>query len=302
LFSNVRATLCLARSSDVESVGDNLESIMKIILSVVLLLSPIRALSQSATVTNGVLFRTFMVKTDKDAGTIFSVDIDNREYWITAKHILTGKKTPPHGEYTQKTATVSILSQVVQSQTDESKNWVTHTFMVIDPGKDIDIVVLVSERPFMDNPPATAAIGATGATFGGDCEFVGFPYGTRWSAKFQNAEMLNYPFVKRCTISGRIASPETAVWVLDGINNDGFSGGPVVFRSGTDQRIFAVVSGYRLDAADVKQVDNPNGAAAHPKEFVFVNSGFIVAYDLQCVLDAIKKNPIGPLRPDKSSK
>jgi hypothetical protein len=34
-----------------------------------------------------------MVK-GKEIGTIFSIDVDGREYWITAKHILTGARHP----------------------------------------------------------------------------------------------------------------------------------------------------------------------------------------------------------------
>jgi hypothetical protein len=40
----------------------------------------------------------------------------------------------------------------------------------------------------------------------------------------------------------------------------------------------------------------PQKADAHGKETVNVNSGFIIAFDLQPAIDAIHKNPIGPLR------
>ena len=78
--------------------------------------------------------------------------------------------------------------------------------------------------------------------------FVGYPYGTAWAAKFQNRDMVRFPFIKRCTVSGRITEPQV-IWVLDGINNEGFSGGPVVVGSGIDQRIIGVVSGYRTEKA-----------------------------------------------------
>jgi hypothetical protein len=275
---------------------------MKITLfAIFLLCAPVGSFSQSATVTNNVLFRTFLVRTDKGSGgTIFSVDVDNREYWITAKHVLTGKTTSPFGEYTEKTVSLSVLAQVEVSQTDVEKNWIRKTFTVLDPGKDVDIVVLASEKLFMPDAVASAATSDAKVTFGGDCEFVGFPYGQAWAAKFESKQVVRFPFIKHCTISGRLTSPQE-VWVLDGINNEGFSGGPVVVETGTAQKIIGVISGYHPEKSDVMLVEVNSGAveASRPAEYVNLNSGIILAYDMRYVLDAVKKNPIGPLRPKK---
>jgi hypothetical protein len=88
------------------------------------------------------------------------------------------------------------------------------------------------------------------------------------------------------------------VWVLDGINNEGFSGGPVVFQTGTAQKIFAVVSGMLMETVNVDSAD-PESNQKHPKETVKENAGFIFAFDIQYAVDVIKKNPIGPLRDKK---
>ena len=50
--------------------------------------------------------------------------------------------------------------------------------------------------------------------------------------------------------------------------------------------------------------NDPNKVTLQPKqpaEIVNVNSGFFVAYDISLAVDAIHKNPIGPLRQDNSS-
>jgi hypothetical protein len=105
------------------------------------------------------------------------------------------------------------------------------------------------------------------------------------------------------------------VWVLDGINNHGFSGGPVIYRTGPDQQIFAVVSGFRGEPTDVL-LPNPStkptpappsskksktaGQAKTPAKasgYVNVNSGFFYAFDIKYAMDAIAKNPVGPLYP-----
>jgi hypothetical protein len=76
-------------------------------LKALLLLSTIaffscRSLGQSAQATKSALFRTFMIETNVGRGTAFSIDVDNREYWITAKHMFTGVKTGPAGVFTTK--------------------------------------------------------------------------------------------------------------------------------------------------------------------------------------------------------
>jgi hypothetical protein len=144
---------------------------------------------------------------------------------------------------------------------------------------------------------------SSGLFFGGDCEFLGFPYGGGWRATFDNKQWYWLPFVKHCGVSA-MSTVEPKVWVLDGINNEGFSGGPVIFRTGPEQKVFAVISGYVLEPTAVvpsaakkvpvkKTAEEQNGGA---RLKVNVNSGFIIAYDIAYAIDAIKKKPIGPVR------
>lgn len=247
-----------------------------------------------------------MVKSDKEGGTIFSIDVDGREYWITAKHILTGAKHPPFGTVEAKTVTLSILSQV-----QENAEWHPISFKVLDPGKDVDIIVLAPETSLLgNNPIQTAKVSSAGVMLGGECEFVGFPFGNAWAAKYEKGEMLRMPFVKRCTISGHITSP-AFVWVLDGINNFGFSGGPVVVETGSQQHIIGVVSGFQSEPIEVVPIPDATPSQSggsrdssgqpHPKEAALANTGFFFAYDMTSTIEAIKKNPIGPERKDNKN-
>jgi hypothetical protein len=122
------------------------------------------------------------------------------------------------------------------------------------------------------------------------------------------------PFVKHCTVSAFSSGAADAkkVWVLDGINNEGFSGGPVVFGTGTQQKLLAVISGFHTEPVEVVRLatsksgpknnhhdvpsDQPVDTPSRNREKVDVNSGFILAFDISYAIDAIKKNPIGPLR------
>jgi hypothetical protein len=234
-----------------------------------------------------------MIESRYGRGSAFSIDVDQREYWITAKHVLTGASHPPYGFITAKSASLRVLDPGGQEE-----KWVPVTFSVLDPGKDIDIVVLVAPTPLLQNPLPSVATSSAGVSLGSECEFLGFPYGGGWRANFDNGQPFWMPFVKHCFVSA-LANKELKVWVLDGINNDGFSGGPVLWRTGPDQRIMAVISGYRIEPADVIP------SAAHtsaqkpkiaPRGKVNLNSGFIIAFDIQPAIDVIQKTPIGPVR------
>lgn len=154
--------------------SNSLPSLLRVLLKpcwlAVILLSSF-ALGQPAMPTGEALSRTFMIQTATERGTIFSIDVDNREYWITAKHMLTGAKHPPYGSYSAPSATLDILNPGMEGQ-----QWITVTFSVIDPGKDIDIVVLVPSHTILEKP-LPLNTGSTGVTMGGECGFLGFPYG-----------------------------------------------------------------------------------------------------------------------------
>ena len=178
---------------------------------------------------------------------------------------------------------------------------------------DIDEVVLVPTIPLVTSPLDSPKAASDGVVLGGDCSFLGFPYGGSWLANY-GGQSTRMPFTKRCGVSGM--QPEPKVWILDGLNNVGFSGGPVIFGSGLDQRVFAVISGYRTEpsevisagahhcpppghAADKSKVSTADEAPTKPKQSVNLNSGFIFAYDISYAIDAIHSRPVGPLRETK---
>ena len=104
------------------------------------------ALSQAATPTNNIVFRITMIKSQCFEGTTFSLDVDNREYWSTAKHILTCAKHPPYGTV-GKSASLQLLKPGAPGL-----EWVSENFSVIDPGSTVDIVILAATEPLLDKP------------------------------------------------------------------------------------------------------------------------------------------------------
>lgn len=301
-----------------------LAHVRSVLCTPLVMLTFVSSSAQSARPTGDALTRTMLIQTALGRGTVFSIDVDNREYWITAKHMFTGERQPV-GEITDRTVNVAILNPG-----HESQEWLPETFTVIDPGKDIDIVVLAPEKPLLPTPSHFNA-GNVGIPIGGDCTFLGFPYGGGWKTLMQgqdgNSQVQWFPYIKHCTVSGQLhddASPLDknaggTIWILDGINNEGFSGGPVLMNTGPQQEVFAIISGYRTEPTEVltvpQAIPNPSGIKlkkpktkdgkalssspafdANAKEYVKVNSGFVVAYDINYALAAIRKNPVGPLR------
>jgi hypothetical protein len=295
-------------------------------IKVTLLLSAImfiscRSFGQSAQVTSNALFRTFMIETNVGRGTAFSIDVDNREYWITAKHMFTGIKTGPAGVFSTNKVQANILSQAGDGDEGHDLHWGTEAFTVIDPGKDIDILVLVPDHLLLGvGRDFNLATGVDGIGFGGDCEFLGFPYGGGWKTQVANSTPPGgnrwawLPYVKHCTVSALLHDKGLGIWVLDGINNEGFSGGPVLFATGPNQKVFAVISGFHQEPLEVlpappsgqKRTSSippspklPGGKPKKPeKEVVNANSGFIIAFDIGPAIKAIQDDPIGPLRPE----
>ena len=123
-----------------------------------------------------------------------------------------------------------------------------------------------------------------GLTYGQDVYFLGFPYGYLGRYHF-GPQGYPLPFVKKATLS--LFDGKT--FLLDGHNNPGFSGGPVVFTEPFkhNYKVAAVVSGYRA-------VEEPVFADGVASGLTYsYNTGIIIAHAIDWALDLIHANPIG---------
>jgi hypothetical protein len=317
-----------------------------VVACLTLLSSPAASFSQSIVISRIALLQTRLIQTTKSVGTAFVVNVDNREYWITAKHIFTGIENAPPGIFTTKTVQANLLLPYSRGDKEQDKKWVTITFTTIDPGKDIDILVLAPDHSVTKYLPAESMKLASDADpadehalvpIGGDCDFLGYPYGSGWRAAIpvytlnkgakphdgdkytisDTTKTIGWawsPFVKRCTLSASLVQNGITVFVLDGINNLGFSGGPVVTGKGPSLEVFAVVSGFHAEPLEVLPAPEPGQSyispippppplpgqksKSQPRQVVESNSGLILAYDITPAIKAIHDNAIGPLLAD----
>ena len=81
-------------------------------------------------------------------------------------------------------------------------------------------------------------------------------------------------------------NPDAVVLYIDGFNNPGFSGGPIVFENLNSHtlEIIGVVKGYKEDTAKVLV----NGK--HLDTELLVNSGILIGYSIEHALQAIDKS------------
>jgi len=216
-------------------------------------------------ITSNILNRTLFIHS-AEYGSAFIIDVDNVEYIVTAKHLLPN----------------TLVSSI---QIRRNHAWVTHSVMEIGraPG-EIDIAVLKIHDQLVDSYlPAPADM--DGLTLGQDVFFIGFPYKLEGEVGLLlDGRPLGY--VKKGTVSV-FNSPNHPALVLDAINNEGFSGGPVVFAPigmpSNDLRFAAVVSKYRTENEPVLSADGlPTG------DIISYNTGFLYAYSIRHAVDLIR--------------
>jgi S1-C subfamily serine protease len=231
----------------------------------------------------GVFQRVFQIQVGNEKGTSFLIEVDDRQYVITARHIIGGLKD--HGS-------IRLLTD---------KGWEEIKVNLILPDDpQVDIEAMAIERllapagaiPLESGEPANFMVGQ-------DVYFLGFPFGL----STRHSELpRRLPFVKKAIFSGADSGGGPPVMYLDGYNNPGFSGGPVVFENyfqGDRLEIAGVIAGYRIQPVFVEEalVDDANrssdGTQKKMVRFVRENSGLIVAFDINAIVKAIRKNPIG---------
>ena len=132
--------------------------------------------------------------------------------------------------------------------------------------------------------PLPLPASSEGLTYGQEAYFLGYPYGISDKLLRETGHPLQ--LVKRVTVSTLFGKP----YLLDGHNNPGFSGGPVVFcpPARKEFQVAAVVSGYRWASASIRDQDNRD-TEFHLRE----NTGIVVAYDVNEAGALIRANPTG---------
>jgi prepilin-type processing-associated H-X9-DG protein len=196
--------------------------------------------------------------------------MSQRQYLVTARHVVEGLSSP---------GTIKLFHNNQWNDIQVQPIWCN------DPS--IDIAVLAPPQQL--SPPLKLEPTCGGIVNGQDVYFLGFPYG-----KFTDHNyLLNnfpFPFVKKAVLSALTGGAKGVnLLFLDGHNNPGFSGGPIVFTEfgKNEYKVAGVISGFNAVEEPVLDGGNPTAMTW------MYNTGIIIGYDIKYAVDAIKSNPIG---------
>jgi hypothetical protein len=220
-------------------------------------------------ITSDVLTRVFRVQYQEQQGTMFTVDHMGRQYLVSANHIFKGAS----GKFT-----LEIF---------HSNGWKPLHVSLTGHAASGDVSVIAA--PIMlTSTELKAEPSSAGLVYGQDVYFLGFPYGLFGDFPEVNSGY-PLPFAKKAILSMMDAQKKSVMY-LDGINNVGFSGGPVAFAVNGETnvwRIAGVISGYLAASemvSDGKVDIGPRYSA---------NTGLIKASPIKLAMDLIEANPNG---------
>lgn len=259
-----------------------------------------------AQITESVVRRVLEIRVGGPTGftgTAFTLDVDGREYLVTAKHMVERLKREDAIEISVRTDQWDRIGVTVYRCDD-----------------DVDIAILIPPRQLTVSLPLEP--GSAVQTFvGQDMFFAGFPFGASSFAISEYARHLNgeysMPIIKKGVYSGIFETKDKApVILLDGYNNRGFSGAPIIYRDLNRPNVsvfyvFGVVSGFVPELApvvqphpirqgeDVSKVESwrltvPGKILRDTGSSVPLNTGIVRGYSIQYAVDLIHLHPDGP--------
>ena len=221
-------------------------------------------------ITFGVLKRVFQVQYGGGLGTCFAIDVDGKQYIVSARHIL---------------GSIQGEAEILLRQ---EKQWKSCNVRLVGHGAgDVDISVVAA--PLQLAPVTDMEANMDGLTYGQDVYFLGFPYGQGDEAH-QLLRGFPLPFVKKAIVSCVDEEPNGPhPLFLNGHGNPGFSGGPVVFRRGNQSslHVAAVIASFQAAMQPVYFM-----GMRLPLKYKY-NTGIIVAYLIHHAVDLIRKRPSG---------
>jgi hypothetical protein len=189
-------------------------------------------------VAGNVFVNTLMIQTSSGQGTGFTIDVDGRQYLITAKHMVNGMGSE------------GIIG-IGKFGSAGGIEFEPYRMQIFRCAGSIDIAVLIPPLR-LTTGETMEPTGETSFIIGQDAYFVGFPFGAYQNARSNGDRARPFGFVKRGLVSGvQYQSAEDAdLILLDGYNIFGFSGSPVTYwelpngTSPAHSYVIAVISGF----------------------------------------------------------
>lgn len=207
----------------------------------------------------GFFQTVFYIKYGQGTGTAFILDHLERSFLVSAKH-----------NFPDKNWGDSITLEIFQ----HGKWLAYHGVVYFHSIHEIDIAVILSKDQELVNSPYNLLDSET--PLGSDGYFFGFPYGNYSPDIGKINDGFPFPLIKKAISSGVFHFENHHVNILDGHNNPGFSGGPVIFKNRIKE--FGEIE-WRLDSIISAYINQPNRMATPMGYLEYSeNSGLIISY------------------------
>ncbi|MBK7307817.1 MAG: trypsin-like peptidase domain-containing protein [Chitinophagaceae bacterium] len=219
-------------------------------------------------ISSQYLQMTYNIKKNQQTGTAFLITYNGKQYFVTARHLFTTSRNKQ-----------SISFEILKDTT-----WTTiNATLLMSDTVQIDIALLqldssnYSNRAWAFNVNNELVLGDAGY-------FLGYPFGLQTKDKNGFNKGFPFPLVKKFVFSGAAIEKGVSFLLLDGHNNPGFSGGPVIFidRATKDKNrwfIGGVISSY---VNQKNQMITPVGLLNYTE-----NSGIIIAISASHIINII---------------
>ena len=131
-------------------------------------------------IPTNIIFRTIHIRRNGATGTSFVLDVDNKQYYITARHVVEGMMTGDTIEINYK------------------KNWNQHSVVIVghSPYSDISVLSIPTGKVLGESMLASS----DQIYYGQDIFFLGFPFGLQSDITTLNSEF-PIPLVKKGILS-----------------------------------------------------------------------------------------------------
>jgi hypothetical protein len=233
--------------------------------------------------------RVFNISYGNGWGTAFLLKDENGSFFVTAKHVVGGLSSGDNLQFIRNDK--AELFKVAEAAHAENVDLSIFALTNLGPPKGTDL-----------------SVASVGLALGDQLYFLGFPHGLR-NTYPTDAAGFPAPLVRSAIFSGVVNLEGEETLILDGFNNPGYSGAPVLQILDEGKFGFVgLISGYRFESASHSSIYEraPDGTSVPVANlFTRQNSGMIYAVlgshvtDLRKALKA--RNPIaeaqpGPLR------
>lgn len=254
----------------------------KILLALVLVLSGVAA-ALGQLPANDVLTQVFRIRIGQEFGTAFTIDVDLQQYLVTVDHLLPAGCPECSIEIWLENSWKSLTGRAIRPQSSEVAA----------------VAIALTERL---SPESTSWSTVDQLQLAQQVYFIGFPFGLR-TAETSGAQISEIPFLKTGILSAIDSrNPRAVILYVDGHNNPGFSGGPVVFypKGDSEPRIAGVLIGYRWDALPVVKREDLRDPHAEIYRDLYAkgNSGIVVAFSIEHLVEAIRERASEGLEED----